>query len=99
MADRFGYGEIGLGIHPCRGCEDYDAPDGCKSNGGCGRTQTNADRIRAMTDEELAYFIAEPSVAPPPWCKEIPVCPHLDEDIVPCHECAIDWLRQEAKDA
>ena len=60
---------------------------------------SNADRIRAMSDEELAYFIAEPSVAPPPWCKEIPVCPHLDEDIVPCHECAIDWLRQEAKDA
>lgn len=56
---------------------------------------TNADRIRAMSDEELAYFIAEPSVAPPPWCKEIPVCPHMDEDIVPCHECALDWLKQE----
>lgn len=62
------------------------------------KPKTNADRIRAMSDEELAYFIAEPSVAPPPWCKEIPVCPHMDEDIVPCHECALDWLRQEAKD-
>ena len=59
MADRFGYGEIGLDIHPCRGCEDYDAPDGCKSNGGCGMTQTNADRIRAMTDEELARFMSK----------------------------------------
>lgn len=58
--------------------------------------KSNADRIRSMTDEELAYFIAEPSVAPPPWCTEIPVCPHMDEDIVPCHECALDWLRQEA---
>lgn len=57
MADRFGYGEIGLDINPCRGCEDYDAPDGCKSNGGCGRTQTNADRIRSMSDEELALWI------------------------------------------
>lgn len=57
MADRFGYGEIGLDIHPCRGCEDYDAPDGCKSNGGCGRTQTNADRIRSMTDEEMAEWV------------------------------------------
>ena len=56
MADRFGYGEIGLDIHPCRGCEDYDAPDGCKSNGGCGMTQTNADRIRSMSDEELAIM-------------------------------------------
>ena len=59
--------------------------------------KTNADRFRAMTDEELAYFIAEPSVAPPPWCKEIPVCPHLDEDIVPCHECALDWLKEEGE--
>lgn len=53
MADRFGYGEIGLDIHPCRGCEDYDAPDGCKSNGGCGKPTTNADRLRAMTDEGI----------------------------------------------
>lgn len=22
-------------IHPCKGCEDYIQPDGCKSNGGC----------------------------------------------------------------
>jgi len=58
MADRFGYGEIGLDIHPCRGCEDYDEPDGCKSNGGCGKPITNADRIRAMTDEELAKKIS-----------------------------------------
>lgn len=53
MADRFGYGEIGLDIHPCRGCEAYDAPDGCKSNGGCGKPTTNADRLRAMTDEGI----------------------------------------------
>jgi hypothetical protein len=58
MADRFGYGEIGLDIHPCRGCEDYDESDGCKSNGGCGKPLTNADKIRAMTDEELAKKIS-----------------------------------------
>jgi hypothetical protein len=58
MADRFGYGEIGLDINPCRGCDDYDAPDGCKSNGGCEKPITNADRIRAMSDEELAKEIA-----------------------------------------
>lgn len=43
MTDRFGYGEIGLDInprHPCEGCRDYEAPDGCKSNGGCGRVLT-----------------------------------------------------------
>lgn len=26
-------------INPCRGCEDYDGYGGCKSNGGCGRTE------------------------------------------------------------
>lgn len=57
MADRFGYGEIGLDINPCRGCDDYDAPDGCKSNGGCGKPITNGDRIRAMSNEELAEWI------------------------------------------
>ena len=57
MADRFGYGEIGLDINPCRGREDYDEPDGCKSNGGCGKPITNADRIRAMSDEELAEWL------------------------------------------
>lgn len=23
-------------IHPCKGCEDYEYPNGCKSDGGCG---------------------------------------------------------------
>lgn len=43
-------------INPCAGCPDYERPHGCKSNGGCAR-RTNADRIRAMTDEELADFL------------------------------------------
>jgi hypothetical protein len=68
-------------------CEDYNPRNS--------KPTTNADKLRAMTDEELAYFIAEPSVAPPPWCKEI-LCPHWYEDIVPCHECALNWLKQEA---
>lgn len=85
MGDRFGYGEIGLDINPCRGCEGYDALDRCKSNGGCGRPITNADKIRSMTDEELAKKISGiESFAltcgggwpPEKW---------------------LDWLRQEAK--
>ena len=77
MADRFGYGEIGLDINPCRGCDDYDAPDGCKSNGGCGKPITNADRIRAMTDEELTEWLGyigdayyEPDGGWLDWLKE-----------------------------
>lgn len=80
MSDRFGYGEIGLDIHPCRGCEDYEAEDGCKSNGVCGR-KTNADRIRAMTDEELAdeLLTAFAAFYDVEWSKE----------------AVLDWLRQE----
>lgn len=83
MADRFGYGEIGLDIHPCRGCEDYDEPDGCKSNGGCGKPITNADRIRSMKDEELAGFIS----------MQI-----IDRNIGVPVESWLDWLRQEVEE-
>lgn len=96
MTDRFGYGEIGLDIntrHPCEGCRDYDAPDGCKSNGGCGKPTTNADRIRAMTDEELAEFM----------------CHNVSNGTVNCAFCAaaefcrtghngwLNWLKEEAE--
>jgi len=92
MADRFGYGEIGLDINPCRGCEDYDAPDGCKSNGGCGKPQTNADRIRAMTDEELASFLYH-SWNNALWCNG-----GCDGECS-CEPCWLNWLKQEVDDA
>ena len=41
MSDRFGYGEIGLGIE----------------SGENDKQTTNADRLRAMTDEELSVFL------------------------------------------
>lgn len=91
MADRFGYGEIGLDIHPCRGCEDYDEPDGCKSNGGCGKPITNADRIRAMTDEELADWLGV-------YCNgqtAQEVGKPCASGVGSCEECWLDWLKQE----
>ena len=67
---------------------------------GCSRfeqkeKQTNADRIRAMTDEELAVVIAWPYLASPPWCSEHTTCPYISEDPTPCDKCALDWLKQE----
>ena len=51
---------------------------------------TNADRIRAMSDEELAEFIAQQGSCPtlpdgtsPESCKES------------CYGCWLDWLKQE----
>lgn len=58
------------------------------------KQQTNADRIRAMTDEELADWIYY-------WAGESPdCCDRKCEDTKayprPCRECWLDWLKQEA---
>lgn len=60
--------------------------------------QTNADKIRAMSDEELAVVIAWPYLASPPWCSEHTTCPYISEDPTPCDKCALDWLKQEASE-
>ena len=86
MADRFGYGEIGLDINPCRGCEDCDAPDGCKSNGGCGKPITNYDRIVSKSPEELAEWIAGDVLNLRYAALEMAT------------EAWLDWLRKEAEE-
>lgn len=52
---------------------------------------TNADRIRSMTDEELAKFIA--SGIPTDVCKDR--CG--GDESFQCSECVLDWLKQEAQ--
>ena len=65
----------------------------------CGQLppKTNADRLRAMTDEELAVQFALPYLAIPPWCSEHITCPYISEDPTPCDKCALDWLKREAE--
>ena len=82
----------------CRGCRYYHnlADNHCFACDGSGYTRpSNADRIRAMTDEELAEFMCH-SVSP--------------SGTVNCSSCEaqgfcrmghngwLDWLRQEASD-
>ena len=56
-----------------------------------GKPMTNADRIRSMSDEEMAEFISS-----------IPMCVGEDEDlnceIDVCKECFLKWLQQPAED-
>ena len=53
---------------------------------------TNADRIRVMTDEELAAFLCnQQDVTGCSMCVAIDFC-HYG------HTGMIDWLKQEAKD-
>ena len=47
------------------------------------KPQTNADRIRAMSDEELAEFVSN--------CG----CPdHARNCIASCTDCTLKWLKQ-----
>ena len=50
---------------------------------------TNADRIRAMTDEELAEFLNCHN-----FCARNFDCENGKR---PCQECNLDWLKQEAE--
>ena len=56
--------------------------------------KTNADKIRTMTDEELATWLGV-------YCNgqtAQEVGKPCASDIGSCEECWLDWLRQEAKD-
>lgn len=55
--------------------------------------QTNADKVRAKTDEELAYVIMCPKDI---TGKGIEGCDHKSADN--CYECALLWLKQEAEE-
>ena len=80
-------------------CEDHDrCSTNCRYFDGSGGEyrevpMTNADRIRAMSDEEMAVFLYEWS--PSEFCGH--VCPRLRDDIPckgECFEMRKEWLQQ-----
>lgn len=84
----------------CRICADFDW---CLENEDCGlfkpKPLTNADRIRAMTDEEmLSFFCAvEENVGCPPDINVTGKCEELHGEN--CKSCWLEWLTQEVQDA
>ena len=59
------------------------------------KPKTNADRIRAMSDEELCdKFIFGDAVNPCPDIGRTETC-YKGKD---CRECWLDWLKQEVKE-
>jgi len=72
---------------------------------GLGDPQTNADRIRAMSDEELANHLylfhgLEEQIK---FCQNLPDCESLlnTEDGIPeekCVGCLLAWLKQPAEE-
>ena len=75
---------------PCENCKDYDKWQTMK--------QTNADRIRSMTDEELAVWMDAVSKA---WYDE-GYTKETDEPLMSPYPSTAStwatWLKQEAKD-
>lgn len=63
---------------------------------------TNADRIRAMTDEELAEWLAKQEYKKPTFDGWLPLCNHVMGAKIchenGCKECWLDWLKQEVSD-
>lgn len=58
-----------------------------------GRKMSNADRIRSMSDEELA-IIFNSAIACPGWMGDNWECPTL----LNCEECWLKWLRTEVSE-
>lgn len=92
----------------CDTCEKYPCDmDGTKLWHRCfayspkPKPTTNADRIRAMTDEELADYLAPCACPPIRFNKNTGdiVCPVNKEPCESdCKHCWLDWLKEEAKD-
>ena len=59
-------------------------------HGGGWKPQTNADRIRAMSDEELARTFAQTGNCPP--------SSKYGHNCERCGKCWLDYLRQPVKD-
>ena len=72
--------------------EPFDIALGCDAR--MVKPQTNADRIRAMSDEELAEYIHAVSLGWKEWCDYH--CENECDD--GCDNCILDWLKQPVKD-
>lgn len=92
----------------CVRCKNF-AP--CESaTGFCDRFeptyQTNADRIRSMSDEELAEAIAAiglDKLEKIPFCNSNDLCTDILDDgkLIPeslCKQCLINWLQSEVEE-
>lgn len=57
------------------------------------RPLTNADKIRAMTDEELAKWFCDKVSC---GCECLALCRNCGRDDKSCSQAWLNWLKQEA---
>jgi hypothetical protein len=77
----------------CLNCDFYNCSGGEEREA----IDTNADHIRAMTDEELAAFLMELMFKTPCFGEGVfpyHPCPQ-DQD---CKKCGVNWLKQPYKE-
>lgn len=83
----------------CRQCADFEW---CKEHEECGlfkpKPQTNADRIRAMTDEKLDRFLSGVHNNIGSGRAQIAVWNNNDRPIRIWRTGWLDWLKQECKE-
>lgn len=77
---RYGTYDLKHGFIPDDDCPQQETPK-----------QNNADRIRAMTDEELAVWLEEFGGSSPNCNRGLSEYP----DYKRCRDCWLDWLKQE----
>ena len=63
------------------------------------KPKTNADRIRNMTDDELAEFLVRVNGAYAKDCMVgIEVCKYDDCADMDCEDCFLEWLQAEVEE-
>lgn len=87
----------------CLKCVYIDGVNGKEPSNWKSKPMTNADRIRAMGDEQLANAMIQMTDLDCQigFCKELAECEALleTEDGIPtskCEKCLLDWLRKSA---
>lgn len=75
-------------------CSQYGLEPDCEN---CKRPKrTKADRIRAMTDEELADFINDAEFG---FLDRPGMCDVCDHHVVKaCRDCWLEWLKQKVEE-
>ena len=86
--DNCKHSEVWAYSEPCNSCFDLSEWEA--------DTQTNADRIRAMTDEELAYFHV--GIGCPPGIDVYEKCHDIGAVPPVCLKCWLEWLKQEVSE-
>ena len=79
----------------CKKYSDDEVTSWCVQSPCKDEKPSNADRIRAMTDEEMAeLFMQEYDCSDSFTCPVQHPCPPEKE--ASCRECFLDWLKEEA---